>query len=89
MAAQHGIPYFSSTLLISPKKKMDKLFRRWKESEQKYPTTKFLWFDFPKNGGYEKAVELTSKHGLRRQNYCGCGRTIPKPWERNNKYHGW
>ena len=28
MAAQHGIPYFSSTLLISPKKKMDKLFRR-------------------------------------------------------------
>jgi len=27
-AAKHGIPYFTSTLLISPKKKMDKLFRR-------------------------------------------------------------
>ncbi|USN55899.1 MAG: epoxyqueuosine reductase QueH [Candidatus Peribacteria bacterium] len=28
VAAQHQIPYFSSTLLISPKKKMDKLYRR-------------------------------------------------------------
>lgn len=89
MAAKQSIPYFTSTLLISPKKKMDKLFRRWKESEKKYPTSKFLRFDFPKNGGYEKAVELTNKHWLRRQNYCGCGRTIPKPGEKNNGYHGW
>lgn len=28
MAAQEHIPYFTSTLLISPKKKMDKLMRR-------------------------------------------------------------
>jgi predicted adenine nucleotide alpha hydrolase (AANH) superfamily ATPase len=26
-AAKHGVPYFTSTLLISPKKKMDKLMR--------------------------------------------------------------
>lgn len=88
MAAQHQIPYFTSTLLISPKKKMDKLFRRGKESETIYPSTKFLWFDFPKNGGYNKANELTRKHNLRRQNYCGCGRTIPKPGEKTTWYHG-
>gem|GEM_PF-3015906 len=70
MAAKENIPYFTSTLLISPKKKMDKLFRRGKESEIIYPSTKFLWFDFPKNGGYNKASELTRKHDLRRQNYC-------------------
>jgi predicted adenine nucleotide alpha hydrolase (AANH) superfamily ATPase len=27
-AEKHTIPYFTSTLLISPKKKMDKLMRR-------------------------------------------------------------
>jgi predicted adenine nucleotide alpha hydrolase (AANH) superfamily ATPase len=37
MAAKEHIPYFTSTLLISPKKKMDKLFRRGKESEKTYP----------------------------------------------------
>jgi predicted adenine nucleotide alpha hydrolase (AANH) superfamily ATPase/ribonuclease HII len=88
MAAKEWIPYFTSTLLISPKKKMDKLFRRGKESEITYPSTKFLWFDFPKKWGYEKANELTRKHGLRRQNYCWCGRTIPKPGETSTAYRG-
>lgn len=88
MAAKEWIPYFTSTLLISPKKKMDKLFRWGKESERTYPSTKFLRFDFPKNGGYQKANELTRTHNLRRQNYCGCGRTVPKPGEKTTWYHG-
>jgi predicted adenine nucleotide alpha hydrolase (AANH) superfamily ATPase len=36
-AALQGIPYFTSTLLISPKKKMDKLFKRGLEAENKHP----------------------------------------------------
>lgn len=87
-AAKHDIPYFTSTLLISPKKKMDKLFRRWLDSEEKYPTTKFLRFNFAKNKWYEKATQLTKKHKLFRQNYCGCGWTIPKKWEENKRYKG-
>ena len=85
-AAQHDIAYFTSTLLISPKKNMNKLFRRWLDSEEKYPSTKFLWFNFAKNKGYEKATQLTKKHKLFRQNYCGCGWTIPKKWEEKKKY---
>lgn len=77
-AVKHNIPYFTSTLLISPKKKMDKLFKRWVEAENNHPGSKFLWFDFIKNKGYDKASKLTKKHWLRRQNYCGCGRTIPR-----------
>lgn len=88
-AAKHDIPYFTSTLLISPKKKMDKLYRRWKEGEKMYPRTKFLRFDFIKNQWYNKASILTKKHKLRRQNYCGCGRTIPKPWEKSQSYTWW
>ena len=78
MASSKNIPYFTSTLLISPKKDMDKLFARGKEAEQKYPPTKFLRFDFRKNHGFTKASQLTKKHQLRRQNYCGCGWTMPK-----------
>lgn len=88
MAAEHHIPYFTSTLLISPKKIAEKLYQRGKDASEHYPTTKFLWFDFAKNGGYNKANELTRMHGLRRQNYCGCGRTIPKPGEKKEWYHG-
>jgi predicted adenine nucleotide alpha hydrolase (AANH) superfamily ATPase/ribonuclease HII len=88
MAAQHNIPYFTSTLLISPKKIAEKLFLRGKDAQEQYSTTKFLRFDFAKNGWYNKANELTRTHGLRRQNYCGCGRTIPKPGEKRSEYKG-
>ncbi len=88
MAAEHNIPYFTSTLLISPKKIAEKLFLRGKDAQEQYPTTKFLRFDFAKNGWYNKANELTRTHGLRRQNYCGCGRTIPKPGEKRSEYKG-
>ncbi len=88
MAAEHDIPYFTSTLLISPKKIAEKLFLRGKDAQEQYPTTKFLRFDFAKNGWYNKANELTRTHGLRRQNYCGCGRTIPKPGEKRSEYKG-
>lgn len=50
MADRIHIPYFTSTLLISPKKIMEKLYRWGKEAEEKYTNTKFLWFDFAKNG---------------------------------------
>jgi ribonuclease HII len=79
-ATRYGIPFFTSTLLISPKKKMDKLFRWWKEAEYNNPWSKFLWFDFIKHWWYEQANKLTKKYGLRRQQYCWCGWTIPKPW---------
>jgi predicted adenine nucleotide alpha hydrolase (AANH) superfamily ATPase len=36
-AQLQAIPYFTSTLLISPKKKMDKLFKRGLEAEAQHP----------------------------------------------------
>lgn len=78
MARKQWIPYFTSTLLISPKKDLEKLYKRWKEAEKIYTSTKFLRFDFRKNNGIIKASQITKKHQLYRQNYCGCGRTIPE-----------
>lgn len=88
-AQKHGITYFTSTLLISPKKLADKLFRYGLESQEIVTGTKFLRFDFAKKDGYKKASELTKKYDLYRQNYCGCGWTIPKPGERSKWYVWW
>lgn len=86
-AVKYDIPYFSSTLLISPKKHGGKLFDRWVEAQANHGSH-FLWFDFAKNEWYTKAVHLTRKHKLRRQQYCGCGWTIPKPGEKRTTYSG-
>lgn len=86
-AAQHSIPYFTSTLLISPRKHGWKLFDWWIQAQQTHGSH-FLWFDFAKNEWYTKAVHLTRKHKLRRQHYCGCWWTIPKPWEKRKTYSG-
>lgn len=87
-AQKLGITYFTSTLLISPKKLADKLFQYGLESQQRVTWTKFLRFDFAKKGWYDKASEITKQYGLYRQNYCGCGRTIPKKWETQTGYRG-
>ena len=87
-AQKHGITYFTSTLLISPKKLADKLFRYGLESQERVTWTKFLWFDFAKKGGYEKANKLTKEYNLYRQNYCGCGWTIPKKGQMVTWYKG-
>jgi predicted adenine nucleotide alpha hydrolase (AANH) superfamily ATPase len=32
----------------------------------------FLEANFKKKDGFKKSIELSQKHGLYRQNYCGC-----------------
>lgn len=80
------IPYFSSTLLISPKKVASKLFQFGLQAQEQTTGTKFLRFDFAKHDGYHKASQITKEYDLYRQNYCGCGRTIPKPWDQRVWY---
>lgn len=77
-ATKYNVPYFTSTLLISPKKDLDKLYKYGIEAQNKYNGSKFLFFDFRKNWWYLKSCEITKELWLRRQNYCGCVWTIPK-----------
>ncbi len=86
IAAKLWIPYFTSTLLISPKKVATKLFRRGLGAQERVVNSKFLRFDFAKKDGYNKASELTKDYDLYRQNYCGCWWTIPKKWESLKEY---
>ena len=70
-AKENGYDYFATTLTLSPHKNADWLneigFALGKEYGVKYLPT-----DFKKQNGYLNSIKLSEKHGLYRQNYCGC-----------------
>ena len=70
-AKQLGFDYFTTTLSISPHKNAQKL----NEIGEKLSTefgVKYLYSDFKKKNGYKRSCELSEKHRLYRQDYCGC-----------------
>ncbi|MBR5321932.1 MAG: epoxyqueuosine reductase QueH [Clostridia bacterium] len=63
--------YFSTTLSISPHKDAVRLNNiGFAISENS--SVKWLYSDFKKKNGYKRSIELSEKHRLYRQNYCGC-----------------
>jgi len=65
-ASELGFDHFTTTLTVSPHKNAIKI----NEIGQKFPT--YLPFDFKKNNGYQRSIELSKQYGLYRQNFCGC-----------------
>ncbi|OGV38614.1 MAG: hypothetical protein A2020_03565 [Lentisphaerae bacterium GWF2_45_14] len=61
-----GIESFSTTLTISPHKDSTVIFK----AASSYPC--FIPFDFKKNNGFARSIELSRQFGLYRQGYCGC-----------------
>ncbi|MCF7869753.1 MAG: epoxyqueuosine reductase QueH [Candidatus Omnitrophica bacterium] len=60
--------YFTTTLTISSHKNSQRIFKIGKEIGD----NRFLAIDFKKKDGFKKAVEISKKLNLYRQNYCGC-----------------
>lgn len=73
------IKYFTTSLIISPHKDVNKIFELWDKNALKEKID-FLKVDFRKNNGFKRSVEYTKEHNIYRQNYCGCiyGETYPK-----------
>lgn len=71
LAKEKGFDYFTTTLSISPLKNAKKLREIGLELEERYGV-KNLPSDFKKKEGYKRSIELSKKHNLYRQNYCGC-----------------
>ena len=70
-AREHGFPYFTTTLSVSPHKNAQLLNRLGGEIGEAYGV-KYLFSDFKKRDGYKRSLELSAQYGLYRQNYCGC-----------------
>lgn len=66
-----GFNYFTTTLSISPYKNSQWLNQIGRELEEELGI-RYLYSDFKKKNGYKRSIELSSQHGLYRQDYCGC-----------------
>lgn len=71
-ALQHGYDYFTTTLTISPYKDTQKIFAVGNKFKN------YLAIDFKQEDGYKKSIQLSKKHCLYRQKYCGCEFSIRK-----------
>jgi len=71
LALALGLPAFTTVMSVSPLKKADVVNRIGSRLARKHGLA-FLEADFKKKGGFQKSVELSRRHGLYRQNYCGC-----------------
>lgn len=69
-AKLRGFDYFATTLTVSPLKNAERINAIGEALSE--DGCKYLVSDFKKRDGYKKSIELSSRHGLYRQNYCGC-----------------
>lgn len=70
-AKDNNFDAFTTALTVSPYKNMEIINKIGKDLAEKY-NIEFLENDFKKNNGYFKSIELSKKHNIYRQNYCGC-----------------
>lgn len=60
------IPFFCTTLTISPHKRADQIQRAGND----FPA--YYHYDFKKRDGYKRSLELSERYNFYRQAYCGC-----------------
>jgi predicted adenine nucleotide alpha hydrolase (AANH) superfamily ATPase len=70
-AKELKIPFFTTTLSVSPMKDAERINAIGSAAGEKYGV-RWLWSDFKKKNGYLKSIELSKEYGLYRQDYCGC-----------------
>lgn len=70
-AKERDFDFFTTTLSISPHKNFEDIKKIGDELAKKYKIN-FLAIDFKKQDGFKKSLELSKRHNLYRQNYCGC-----------------
>ena len=76
-AASMQIPFFTTTLTISPHKKSKSIFKAAGDAEKEFHV-RFLEIDFKKSDGFKRSLEISREMELYRQNYCGCRYSIPE-----------
>jgi len=84
IAQKLWIKYFTTTLLISPKKSIEKL-DKYGQLVSEETNVQYLSFNFIKNNWFQIASEYTKKNNIRRQNYCGCAWAMKKSNQIGNR----
>lgn len=81
VASSLNIPFFATTLSLSPHKNVDWINEIGSNLNDQYQAT-YLYSDFKKQNGYKRSIELSKEYNLYRQDYCGC---IYSKIERDNR----
>ncbi len=76
-AKELGIDYFTTTLSVSPHKVSKNIFDAGKIVAEKY-NLRFQAFDFKKQNGFLKTMQIAKDNNFYRQQYCGCEYSVRK-----------
>lgn len=71
-ADQHDFDYMTTVMTISRHKNSMVLNQIGERLQKSYPKVKYFYSDFKKNDGYHKSIQISRKHNMYRQSYCGC-----------------
>ena len=83
-AKQLNIPYFTTTLTISPHMN-HKIINRIGKSIEKKTGVKYIEENFKKENGYLYSIKISKKLNIYRQHYCGCLYSIPPDILKNSE----
>lgn len=70
-AQELHIPWFCTTLSLSPMKDSQRLNQIGEKLALKYGLL-WLYSDFKKQNGYQESIKMSKEFDLYRQDYCGC-----------------
>lgn len=71
-ASEQGFPLISSTLGISRWKNMAQINESGVRSASRYPDVSYWTFNWRKQGGSQRMIELAKQEVFYQQEYCGC-----------------
>jgi predicted adenine nucleotide alpha hydrolase (AANH) superfamily ATPase len=77
-------PHFTTVMSLSPHKNIDMLNKAGKEAAESFKVV-YEPFNFKKNNGFQKSIQLSKELGLYRQDYCGCRLSKAESEERKRK----
>lgn len=71
-ASEHDFPVISSTLGISRWKNMEQINDSGVRAASRYPEISYWTYNWRKQGGSQRMVELAKQESFYQQEYCGC-----------------
>jgi len=87
-AHEHGFQVFTSSLGISRWKNMDQINTSGLKAAAHYPDMAYWTFNWRKDGGSQRMIEISKREQFYQQEYCGCAYSLrdTNRWrEQNNR----
>lgn len=87
-AHEHGFPIITSSLGISRWKNMEQINESGVKAASHYPDMIYWTYNWRKDGGSQRMIEISKREGFYQQEYCGCAYSLrdTNRWrEQNNR----